>query len=76
MEYRAKPSVGKALHPGSRRRGPSGLKQRIRSAVDQTAPVRNEIAHVREVEPNRLLKAKVACDDIIELVRPIADERR
>jgi hypothetical protein len=43
-------------------------KQRLQVAVGQIAPVRNEIAHVREVAPDRLLKATVACSDIIELL--------
>lgn len=43
-------------------------KQRLQSAVGQIAPVRNEIAHVREVAPDRLLKATVACDDLLALL--------
>ena len=31
------------------------LKQRLQTAIGQIASVRNEIAHVREVETNRLL---------------------
>jgi hypothetical protein len=45
------------------------MKQRLQSAVGQIAPVRNEIAHVREVAPDRLLKAMVACDDILGLLK-------
>jgi hypothetical protein len=44
-------------------------KQRLQSAVGQIAPVRNEIAHVREVDRDRLLRASVACVDILEMVR-------
>jgi len=44
-------------------------KQRLQSAVGQIAPVRNEIAHVREVERDRLLRASVACADILEMLR-------
>jgi hypothetical protein len=44
-------------------------KQRLQSAVGQIAPVRNEIAHVREVDRDRLLRASVACGDILEMVR-------
>jgi hypothetical protein len=44
-------------------------KQRLQSAVGQIAPVRNEIAHVREVDRDRLLHASVACADILEMVR-------
>ena len=43
-------------------------KQRLQGAVGQIAPVRNEIAHVREVAPDRLLKATVACDDVFALL--------
>jgi carboxyl-terminal processing protease len=38
------------------------VKQRLLSAVDQIAPVRNEIAHVREVGRDRLIRASV--DDV------------
>ena len=53
-----------------RSRLPDGAdaKQRLQGAVGQIAPVRNEIAHVREVAPDRLLKATVACDDILTLL--------
>jgi hypothetical protein len=43
-------------------------KQRLQSAVSQIAPVRNEIAHVREVERDRLLRADLACSDVIEML--------
>jgi len=42
-------------------------KQRLLAAVDQIAPVRNEIAHVREVNRDRLLRANVACTDVLEM---------
>lgn len=44
-------------------------KQRLQSAVGQIAPVRNEIAHVREVDPDRLLRASVACTDVLEMLK-------
>jgi hypothetical protein len=44
------------------------LKQRLVAAVSQIAPVRNEIAHVREIDRDRLLRASVACADILELL--------
>lgn len=44
-------------------------KQRLQSAVGQIAPVRNEIAHVREVERDRLLRASVACADVLEMLK-------
>jgi hypothetical protein len=52
----------------SRLYGDADAKQRLQVAVGQIAPVRNEIAHVREVAPDRLLKATVACDDILTLL--------
>jgi hypothetical protein len=47
---------------------PNG-KQRLQSAVGQIAPVRNEIAHVREVDRDRLLRASVACTDVLEMLQ-------
>jgi hypothetical protein len=44
-------------------------KQRLQSAVGQIAPVRNEIAHVREVDPDRLLRANVACADVLDMLK-------
>jgi hypothetical protein len=44
-------------------------KQRLQSAIGQIAPVRNEIAHVREVDPARLRRARVACDDVLEMLQ-------
>lgn len=44
-------------------------KQRLQSAIGQIAPVRNEIAHVREVEQDRLLRASVACGDVLAMLR-------
>jgi hypothetical protein len=43
-------------------------KGRLRSAVEQIAPVRNEIAHVREVSNDRLMRATVACSDVLDLL--------
>ena len=45
------------------------VKQRLQSALDRIAPVRNEIAHVREVDRDRLLRASVACNDVLEMVQ-------
>jgi hypothetical protein len=33
------------------------------------APVRNEIAHVRELAPERLQKANVACGEILAIIQ-------
>jgi hypothetical protein len=47
----------------------SDVKQRLQSAVGHIAPVRNEIAHVREVGQDRLMRAAVACGDVLEMVQ-------
>ena len=49
----------------SRLGGAEDAKQRLLTAIEQIAPVRNEIAHVREVSQDRLLKANVACGDVL-----------
>lgn len=43
-------------------------KQRLQSAIQQIGPVRNEIAHVREVSQDRLQKANVACGDVLGML--------
>lgn len=45
-------------------------RQKLRSTLDQLIPVRNAIAHVREVEQNALLRATVAAEDIATMLRP------
>jgi hypothetical protein len=45
------------------------LKQRLTVALGQIAPVRNEIAHVREVGQDRLMRASVACTDVLTILR-------
>jgi len=49
--------------------GSQDLKQRLQTAVSQISIVRNEIAHVREVGPDRLQRANVACADVLEMLR-------
>ena len=49
--------------------GAEDAKQRLLAAVSKIAPVRNEIAHVREVDHNRLLRASVACSDVLEMIQ-------
>ena len=44
-------------------------KPRLLAAVSQIVPVRNEIAHVREIDRDRLLRATVACADILEMLK-------
>ena len=51
------------------RLGGSDAKQKLQSAIDAIAPVRNEIAHVREVDRDRLLRAEVACRDVQGMLR-------
>ena len=51
----------------SRLGGAEDVKQRLLTAIEQIAPVRNEIAHVREVSQDRLLKANVACGDVLAM---------
>jgi hypothetical protein len=56
---------------GARQRfgGASDAKQRLQAAIGLIAPVRNEIAHVREVEGERLIRANLACGDILDMLR-------
>ena len=51
----------------SRLGGVKDAKQMLLIAIEQIAPVRNEIAHVREVSQDRLMKASVACGDVLGL---------
>ena len=44
-------------------------KRRFQAALDHIMPVRNEIAHVREVERDRLLRANLACNDVLAMIR-------
>ena len=53
----------------SRFGGAQDPKQRLLAAVSQIAPVRNEIAHVREIDRDRLLRASVACADVLEMLK-------
>jgi hypothetical protein len=53
----------------SRFSGAQDPKQRLLAAVGQIAPVRNEIAHVREIDPDRLLRASVACADVLDTLK-------
>jgi hypothetical protein len=49
--------------------GAADAKQRLQAAIGQIAPVRNEIAHVREVEQDRLMRANLACGDVLDMLR-------
>jgi len=48
--------------------GAQDIKQRLQTAISQIAPVRNEIAHIREVEPDRLVRANLACTDVLGML--------
>ena len=48
--------------------GASDAKARLQSALGQITPVRNEIAHVREVDPERLQRASLACGDVLRMI--------
>jgi hypothetical protein len=48
--------------------GAADAKERIQTAVSQIAPVRNEIAHVREVGEERLQRANLACTDVLRML--------
>lgn len=52
----------------SRFGGEKDSKARLQSAIQQIAPVRNEIAHVREVSQDRLMRAAVACNDVLQMI--------
>lgn len=59
-----KPFLGEKRRLGAAK----DLKERLKRAVSEVAPVRNEIAHFREVPPERLQKTNVACNDILTIV--------
>ena len=52
--------------------GGDKVKEKLAAALTQIAPVRNEIAHVREVSPERLQRANVACSEVLEMLRGAA----
>jgi hypothetical protein len=54
---------------GTRFTGTQDPKQRLLEAVSQIAPVRNEIDDVREIDQDRLLRASVACADVLEMLK-------
>ena len=49
--------------------GSKEAKQKLVEAVAIITSVRNEIAHMREVDQDRLLRAKVACGDVLKMAR-------
>jgi hypothetical protein len=55
-------------HARTRFGGVTDAKPRLQAAIGQIAPVRNEIAHVREVPQERLQRASLACGDVLRLL--------
>src|SRR5262245_37862979 len=49
--------------------GERDAKHRLQDAIRQIIPVRNEIAHVREVDADRLLRTRVACGDVLAMLK-------
>ena len=49
--------------------GAQDAKTKLQVAIGQIAPVRNEIAHVREVPQERLQRASLACGDVLQMLR-------
>jgi hypothetical protein len=49
--------------------GDPDAKRKLQTAVEHIVPVRNEIAHVREVAPERLQRASLACSDVLAMLR-------
>jgi hypothetical protein len=49
--------------------GRGDAKARLQQAIEHIAPVRNEIAHVRDVAPERLQRAHLACSDVLGMIR-------
>ncbi|MFO0649323.1 MAG: DUF262 domain-containing protein [Polyangiales bacterium] len=65
--------VGEAWQEARQRfGGVDNPKAKLQEAIQDIAPVRNEIAHVREVSAVQLQRAMVACADVIALIRPPA----
>jgi hypothetical protein len=57
-----------AWRRASQQLGGGDVKQRLQAAISQIAPVRNEIAHVREVDQDRLMRTTVACADVLAML--------
>lgn len=49
--------------------GAPDAKQRLQAAISHIIPVRNEIAHVREIERDRLIRANLACNEVLAMIR-------
>jgi hypothetical protein len=61
---------GEAWQQAGQRYGwTSEIKARLIAAFNEIMPVRNAIAHVREIEPDALQRANVACGDALGMLR-------
>ncbi len=49
--------------------GAADAKHKLQAAISQIVPVRNEIAHVREIDRESLLRAAVACNEVVAMLR-------
>jgi hypothetical protein len=49
--------------------GAKDAKEKLQDAVAAIVPVRNEIAHVREVAPERLQRANLACGELLTVTK-------
>lgn len=58
----------KQAWPKAQQRLGGAEKRKLAEAIEQITPVRNAIAHVREVERPKLQKASVACDDVLAML--------
>lgn len=54
----------------SRLGGGDSPKVKLQDALKSIVPIRNEIAHVREVDSDRLMRASVACSDVLGMISP------
>jgi hypothetical protein len=52
----------------SRFSGDQDIKKKLQQAIELIVPVRNEIAHVREVSQEKLQRANLACGDLLSMM--------
>jgi hypothetical protein len=55
----------------SRFRHDRDIKQKLQQAIELIVPVRNEIAHVREVSQEKLQRANLACGDLLAMISEV-----
>jgi hypothetical protein len=44
------------------------IKRKLQQAIEHIVPVRNEIAHVREISQEKLQRANLACGDLLSMM--------